>query len=32
MKTESDLFNYATKVDLKTQQVLIHRNFLKNLI
>ena len=27
MKIESGLFNYATKVDLKTQQVLIHRNF-----
>ena len=32
MKTESGLFNYATKVDLKTQQVLIHRNLLKNSI
>ena len=30
MKIESGLFNYATKVDLKTQQVLIHRNLLKN--
>ena len=32
MKIESGLFNYATKVDLKTQQVLIHRNLLKNSI
>ena len=32
MTIESDLFNYATKVDSKTQQVLIHRNLLKNLI
>ena len=31
-KIESGLFNYATKVDLKTQQVLIHRNLLKNSI
>ena len=32
MKIESGLFNYATKVDLKTQQVLIHPNLLKNSI
>ena len=32
MEIESGLFNYATKVDLKTQQVLIHRNLLKNSI
>ena len=32
MKIESGLFNYATKVDLKTQQVLIHQNLLKNSI
>ena len=32
MKIESGLFNYATKVDLKTKQVLIYRNLLKNSI
>ena len=30
LKIELDLSNYATKADLKTQQVLIHRILLKN--
>ena len=29
VKVELDLYNYATKADLKMQQVLIHRNLLK---
>ena len=32
VKVESDLANYATKANLKMQQVLIHRNLLKKLI
>ena len=30
MKVELDLSNYATKEDLKTQQMLINWNLLKN--
>ena len=29
IEVELDLSNYATKFDLKTQQVLIHQNLLK---
>ena len=29
MEVELDLFNYATKADLKNAQVLIHQNLLK---
>ena len=32
VKVELDLSNYATKADLKIQQVLIHQNLLKGLI
>ena len=32
VKVELDLSNYATKTDLKMQQVLIHQNLLKSLI
>ena len=32
VKGELDLSNYATKADLKMQQVLIHQNLLKSLI
>ena len=32
VKVELDLSNYATKADLKMQQVLIHQNLLKGLI
>ena len=32
VKVELDLSNYATKTDLKMQQVLIHQNLLKRLI
>ena len=32
IKVELDLSNYATKSDLKMQQVLVHRNLLKRLI
>ena len=32
VKVELDLSNYATKADLKMQQVLIHQNLLKRLI
>ena len=32
MKVGLDLTNYATKPDLKTQQVSIHHNLLKKLI
>ena len=32
VKVELDLSNYATKADLKIQQVLIHENLLKGLI
>ena len=32
MKVELDLPNYATKSDLKMQQVLTHQNLLKKLI
>ena len=32
VKDELDLSNYATKADLKMQQVLIHQNLLKRLI
>ena len=32
VKVELDLSNYATKADLKTQQVLIHQKLLKKLI
>ena len=32
MKVELDLSNYATKADLKMQQVLIPQNLLKRLI
>ena len=31
-KVQLDLSNYATKTDLKMQQVLIHQNLLKRLI
>ena len=32
MEVELDLFNYATKADLKNAQVLIHQNLLKRFI
>ena len=32
IQVELDLPNYATKSDLKTQQVLIHRNLLTKMI
>ena len=32
VKVESDLSNYATKADLKMQQVFIHQILLKKLI
>ena len=32
LKVELDLSNYATKADLKMQQVLTHQNLLKKLI
>ena len=32
VKVELDLSNYATKNDLKKQQVLLHRNLLKRMI
>ena len=32
IKVELDLLNYATKSDLKKQQVLIHQNLLKRLV
>ena len=32
VKVQLDLSNYATKADLKMQQVLIHRILLKNQI
>ena len=32
VRVELDLSNYATKADLKMQQVLIHQNVLKRLI
>ena len=32
VKVELDLSNYATKADLKMQQVLINQNLLKRLI
>ena len=32
MKFELDLSNYATKLDLKKEQVLIYQNVLKKLI
>ena len=32
IELELDLFYYATKSDLKTQQGLIHRNLLKKVI
>ena len=32
IEVELNLSNYATKSDLKTQQVLIHHNWLKKMI